>query len=110
MIKRTKRHFDQTSIQELENCTANKSDFWKKYKNITRKKNQSELPDPNSLQIFFEELYSDTNNAENAIPFENSKNINEKIKDEISNTKISLEEIKKQIQNLKNNKATERIP
>ena len=107
LTKQTKLKFDQKIVEELENSSTNKNDFWKKYKNITGNKLNAELPNPNDMQEFFKELYSETNNLEDISLPEKNDIVNEGIiKDEISNKKTNIKEIKEHIQNLKNNKAT----
>ena len=106
LLKQTKLSFEQNTIKVLEESLEDKTTFWKIYKNIMNKKNNDDLPNPNDIQNFYEELYSD-NGKDDEIPIIANIDINvNKIKDEVSNQEIDIREIKDHVRKLKNNKAT----
>ena len=90
----------------MENSVSNKSEFWKIYQNIAKKKRENELPEPNVLQLFFEKLYSDTEETHNATFIKSTNKSANFVEDEITNKEISIKEISEHIRKLKNNKAT----
>ena len=99
LIKKRKKKYNESIIQELENCSTKGNEFWKKYKSLKNKNKITELPNPSELQEHFSNLYTNNDEGENWTSDESGLT-----QRGICNLDITISEIKTHIKKLKNKK------
>ena len=115
LIRQKKKEWKNHIINELENMkTQNSKEYWKIINELQGKTKMSNISNPEKFERFFKKLYSEEiqnkgtfhENIEDTIKkYFEDENIEGK-RNEILDAEITVEELKKHIEKLKNNKST----